>query len=165
MGRCGSLIRARRGAERLVRGATRVIALSPGIQSGVVAAGAPAERVSLVPNASDLDLFRPAPLPKRFRVSYFGTMGEANDLAPVVEAARLLDGVDFVLMGDGKHRARLESSAPPNVTFTGTAAGKQEVAELAASSSACNGVQGRTRAGTTRPTSCSTPSPPDARRS
>jgi glycosyltransferase involved in cell wall biosynthesis len=130
--------RAARALERLVLGrATRVIALSPGIQSGVVAAGAPAERVALVPNASDLDLFRPAPLPERFRVSYFGTMGEANDLAPVVGAARLLDGVDFVLMGDGKHRARLESSAPPNVTFTGTAAGKQEVAELAASSSAC----------------------------
>jgi glycosyltransferase involved in cell wall biosynthesis len=130
--------RAARALERMVLGrATRVIALSPGIQSGVVAAGAPAERVALVPNASDLDLFRPAPLPERFRVSYFGTMGEANDLAPVVEAARLLDGVDFVLMGDGKHRARLERSAPPNVTFTGTAAGKEGVAELAARSSAC----------------------------
>jgi glycosyltransferase involved in cell wall biosynthesis len=130
--------RAARALERLVLGrATRIIALSPGIQRGVVAAGAPAERVALVPNASDLDLFRPAPLPERFRVSYFGTMGEANDLAPVVEAARLLDGVDFVLMGDGKHRARLERSAPTNVTFTGTAAGKQGVAELAASSSAC----------------------------
>jgi glycosyltransferase involved in cell wall biosynthesis len=130
--------RAARALERLVlRRATRIIALSPGIRSGVVAAGAPPERVALVPNASDLDLFRPAPLPDRFRVSYFGTMGEANDLAPVVEAARLLDGVEFVLMGDGKHRARLERSAPPNVAFTGTAAGKQGVAELAASSSVC----------------------------
>jgi glycosyltransferase involved in cell wall biosynthesis len=130
--------RAARALERLVLNrATRIIALSPGIRSGVVAAGAPSERVALVPNASDLDLFRPTPLPERFRVSYFGTMGEANDLAPVVEAARLLDGVDFVLMGDGKHRARLERSAPPNVTFTGTAPGKQGVAELAASSSAC----------------------------
>jgi glycosyltransferase involved in cell wall biosynthesis len=130
--------RAARTLERLVlRRATKIIALSPGIQSGVVAAGAPPERVALVPNASDLDLFRPAPLPERFRVSYFGTMGEANDLAPVVEAARLLDGVEFVLMGDGKHRAELERSAPPNVTFTGTAAAKEEVAELAASSSVC----------------------------
>jgi glycosyltransferase involved in cell wall biosynthesis len=42
-----------------------------------------------------------------------------------------------VLMGDGKHRAELERSAPPNVTFTGTAAAKEEVAELAASSSVC----------------------------
>ena len=132
------LRRVARALERFVlRRATRVIALSPGIQSGVVRAGAPAERVVLVPNASDLDLFRPSPPPERFRVSYFGTMGEANDLGAVVEAARLLDGVEFVLMGDGKHRARLERSAPSNVTFTGAAAGKEEVAELAAGSSAC----------------------------
>jgi glycosyltransferase involved in cell wall biosynthesis len=132
------LRRVARALERFVlRRATRVIALSPGIQSGVVSAGAAAERVVLVPNASDLDLFRPSPAPERFRVSYFGTMGEANDLGAVVEAARLLDGVEFVLMGDGKHRARLERSAPSNVTFTGAAAGKEEVAELAAGSSAC----------------------------
>ena len=132
------LRRVARALERFVlRRATRVIALSPGIQSGVVGAGAPAERVVLVPNASDLDLFRPSPAPERFRVSYFGTMGEANDLGAVVEAARLLEGVEFVLMGDGKHRARLERSAPSNVTFTGAAAGKEEVAELAAGSSAC----------------------------
>jgi glycosyltransferase involved in cell wall biosynthesis len=55
----------------------------------------------------------------------------------VVEAARLLEDVEFVLMGDGKHRDRLERSAPPNVTVTGAAAGKREVARLAASSSAC----------------------------
>ncbi|HYN49383.1 MAG TPA: glycosyltransferase family 4 protein [Thermoleophilaceae bacterium] len=129
---------AARTLERFVlRRATRVIALSPGIQRGVVAAGAPADRVVMVPNASDLDLFRPSPAPEQFRVSYFGTMGEANDLSPVIEAARLLDGVEFVLMGDGKHRTGLERSAPPNVTFTGAAAGKEEVAELAASSSAC----------------------------
>ncbi len=117
------LRRAARLLERLVlRRATRVIALSPGIERGVVAAGAPPERVSLVPNGADLDLFHVAPEPERFRVSYFGTMGEANDLTAVVEAARLLDGVEFVLMGDGKHRARLERSAPANVIFSGTAA-------------------------------------------
>jgi glycosyltransferase involved in cell wall biosynthesis len=132
------LRRAARALERLVLGrAAGVIALSPGIRSGVVAAGAPADRVTLVPNASDLDLFRPSPAPERFRVSYFGTMGEANDLGAVIDAARLLDGVEFVLMGDGKHRARLESSAPPNVTFTRAVGGKEEVAELAAGSSAC----------------------------
>ena len=59
-----------------------MIALSPGIRDGVIAAGGAPERVVLVPNAADLDLFRPAPPPERFRVSYFGTMGEANDLAP-----------------------------------------------------------------------------------
>ena len=42
--------------------------------------------------------------------SYFGTMGEANDLTQVMEAAALLrergeNGVAFVLQGEGKRRA------------------------------------------------------------
>jgi glycosyltransferase involved in cell wall biosynthesis len=132
------LRRAARGLERFVyRRAARLIALSPGIRAGMVAAGAPAERVTLVPNASDLDLFRPAAPPERFRVSYFGTMGEANDLTAAMEAARLLPEVEFLLVGDGKRRAELERGAPPNVRFTGPASGKGEVAELTAGSSAC----------------------------
>ena len=47
--------------ERAVlRRSARVIALSPGIRAGVEAAGVPAERITLVPNASDLELFSPA---------------------------------------------------------------------------------------------------------
>jgi glycosyltransferase involved in cell wall biosynthesis len=132
------LRRAARLVERFVyRRAARLIALSPGIRAGMVAAGAPSERVALVPNASDLDLFQPGAPPERFRVSYFGTMGEANDLTAAVEAARLLPDVEFLLVGDGKRRAELERGAPPNVVFTGPVAGKEEVAELAAGSSAC----------------------------
>jgi len=119
--------------------AARVIALSPGIRDGVVAAGVPSEKVALVPNAADLDLFRPdaPPDPDDFVVSYFGTMGEANDLSAAIEAARLLPDMRFVLMDDGKRRAELERSAPPNVAFPGPAAGKEQVAELAARSRAC----------------------------
>jgi glycosyltransferase involved in cell wall biosynthesis len=119
--------------------AARVVALSPGIRDGVVAAGVAPEKVALVPNAADLDLFRPdaPPDPDGFVVSYFGTMGEANDLTAAIEAARLLPDMRFVLMGDGKRRAELERSAPPNVEFPGPAAGKEQVAELAARSRAC----------------------------
>jgi glycosyltransferase involved in cell wall biosynthesis len=136
--RSAPLRRAARALERFVYArATRLVALSPGIREGMIAAGAPADRVALVPNASDLDLFRPAPPPERFRVSYFGTMGEANDLSAAVEAARLLPDVEFLLVGDGKRRAELERGAPANVVFTGPADGKSEVAALAAESSAC----------------------------
>jgi glycosyltransferase involved in cell wall biosynthesis len=132
--------RLARALERFVyRRSARVIALSPGIRAGVLATGVPAERVALVPNASDLDLFDPAPRGRsdRFTVSYFGTMGEANDLSAAVEAARLLPEVEFVLMGEGKHRAALQRSAPENVAFPGAAGSKQEVAALAARSDAC----------------------------
>ena len=59
-----------------------------------------------MPNAADLDLFDPAPPAGPFQVAYFGAMGEANDLTAVVEAARLVPDVRFVLMGDGKRRRR-----------------------------------------------------------
>jgi glycosyltransferase involved in cell wall biosynthesis len=132
------LQRQARSLEReAYRRARRVIALSPGIRDGVIGAGAAPAKVVLIPNASDLDLFRPTAVPERFLVSYFGTMGEANDLTLAVEAARLLPDVPFVLMGDGKRRAELEQSAPRNVQFPGAAASKEEVAALAARSGAC----------------------------
>ncbi len=88
-----------------------------------------------MPNSADLDLFDPAPPEGPFLVAYFGAMGEANDLTAAVEAARLLPDVRFVLMGDGKRRAALERSAPPNVRFQ--SGSKADVARLAAESSAC----------------------------
>jgi glycosyltransferase involved in cell wall biosynthesis len=149
--------RGARALERLVyRTAAEVIALSPGMRDGVVAAGKDPEHVTLVPNASDLELFSPAVdgaparerlgLGDRFVCSYFGTMGEANDLTPVIEAAALMqergeDGVAFVLHGQGKRRAALEELArrrrATNVVFSDPIRDKESVAQLAAASDAC----------------------------
>jgi glycosyltransferase involved in cell wall biosynthesis len=133
--------RLARALERFVyRRSSRLIALSPGIRDGIASAGVDPERIALVPNASDLDLFQPGRAGDGghgFVVSYFGTMGEANDLSSAVEAARLLADVRFVLMGDGKRRPELERAAPANVEFRGPAASKEEVAALAAESAAC----------------------------
>src|SRR5215218_8604946 len=123
--------RLARALERFVYArSTRLIALSPGIRAAL-----PADKTELVPNSADLDLFDPAPPGGPFQVAYFGAMGEANDLTAAVEAARLLPDVPFVLMGDGKRRAELERTAPPNVHFR--RGGKTDVARLAAESSAC----------------------------
>jgi len=123
--------RLARAVERFVYGrSTKLIALSPGIQAAL-----PAAKTTLVPNSADLDLFDPAPPREPFQVAYFGAMGEANDLTAVVEAARLLPEVTFVLMGDGKRRAELERAAPPNVRFR--SGSKADVARLAAESNAC----------------------------
>ena len=124
--------RVAHAVERFVYArSTRLIALSPGIQAAL-----PPGRTELVPNSADLDLFDPEPPPAGpFQVAYFGAMGEANDLTAVVEAARLVPDVQFVLMGDGKRRAELERTAPPNVHFR--SGSKTDVARLAAESSAC----------------------------
>jgi len=142
------LQRVGRAVERFVyRRSARMIALSPGIRDQVIAAGASPEKVALVPNGADLDLFSPSldgvaerhrlGLGDGFVCSYFGTMGEANDLSQVIEAAPLVADVSFVLLGDGKRRAELERAAPRNVVFRGPAATKHEVAALAAASDAC----------------------------
>jgi glycosyltransferase involved in cell wall biosynthesis len=149
--------RAARGLERLVyRRAAEVIALSPGMRDGIVAAGVAPDKVTMVPNASDLELFSPGVdgtparerlgLGDRFVCSYFGTMGEANDLTPVIEAAALMqqrgeDGVAFVLHGQGKRRAELEELAhrrgASNVVFSDPIPDKGSVAQLAAASDVC----------------------------
>src|SRR4051795_2546184 len=147
------LRRIARWLERYVyRHAAHVIALSPGMRDGVIAAGTPPEKVTLVPNASDLELFSPdldggevrerLGLGDRFVCTYFGTMGEANDLTQVLEAAALMDDdVRFVLHGDGKRRRALEEQARArglgNVVFSDPLPDKESVARLAAASDAC----------------------------
>jgi glycosyltransferase involved in cell wall biosynthesis len=164
-----------RWLERAVyRSATEIVALSPGMRDGIVATGVAPERVTLIPNASDLDLFSPDLDPGDLRArlglresdfvcAYFGTMGEANDLGQVIEAAALLQGdgpagsgtgaadthesdadgdrrVVFVLQGDGKRRASLEAEVSRrglrNVLLP-PAGDKLAAARLAAASDAC----------------------------
>jgi glycosyltransferase involved in cell wall biosynthesis len=162
--------RLARWLERAVyRSASEVVALSPGMRDGIVAAGTDSARVTLIPNASDLDLFSPdldpGDLRERlgidggdFLCAYFGTMGEANDLTQVVEAAALLDAreaqvgaggaaapatarrIVFVLQGEGKRRPELEADVRRrglgNVLFA-PAGDKLAAARLAAASDAC----------------------------
>ena len=150
---------AQRAAHALERGVYRaadhVVALSPGMAEGVVAAGGSSDRITLIPNASDLDLFSPdvdpgdlrsrLGLEDAFVAAYFGTMGEANDLTQVVEAAALLrergeNGVAFVLQGEGKRRDALEEDVRrrglDNVHLL-PGGDKESAARLAAAADAC----------------------------
>ena len=148
--------RAARVLERTAyRAARHVVVLSPGIREGVIGAGVEPNRITLIPNASDLDLFSPALDPGDLRerlglegsfvCSYFGTMGEANDLTQVLEAATLLrrrgeDRVAFVLQGEGKRRGAIEREVHrrglSNVRLL-PAGDKRSAALLAAASDAC----------------------------
>jgi glycosyltransferase involved in cell wall biosynthesis len=97
------------------RNAAEVVALSPGMAAGVTAR-APGTRTTVVPNASDLDLFGSASgaafrasqewLGDRPLVLYAGTLGVANDVRYLVRlAARVRDldpDVRFLIVGDGK---------------------------------------------------------------
>ncbi len=138
--RNGLIARAAKALERfLYRKAKHVIALSPGMADGVIAEGVPPERVHMIPNSSDLDLFYPAPkdhaflaslgVPEgAFVVGYAGAIGPSNAVeAQVPEAARTLhergrDDVVFVIAGDGKCLPKLREMVEglPNVRLVGS---------------------------------------------
>ena len=117
---------AARWLERLAyRTADRIIALSPGMASGISATGVHDCEVVVIPNGCDLELFGSSP-PRRVeglaveRVAdvwttkfanrtmclYAGTIGQVNGLSYIVDvAAELLSiapDVLFLIVGDGK---------------------------------------------------------------
>jgi glycosyltransferase involved in cell wall biosynthesis len=113
--------------RRAYHGSARVVALSPGMADGVVATGYPRDRVAVIPNACDLDLFdadaaAAADFRARFPwlgdrplVVYAGTLGRINGvawLAEVAHAVRRRDPeVRFLVLGDGMERERVEARA------------------------------------------------------
>lgn len=125
--RNGLIARIAKWLERfLYRHAAAVVALSPGMVAGVIAEGVPAERVHMIPNSADLDLFFPQPkdetdlerfgLGARFVVGYAGAIGPSNAVeAHVPRAARELaargrDDIVFLIAGDGKNMPALREA-------------------------------------------------------
>jgi glycosyltransferase involved in cell wall biosynthesis len=105
-------------AHLAYRNAAHVIALSPGMADGVAAQGVPIEKISVVPNGCDTDVFAvPETEGDRFRsarpwlgerplITYAGTFGVVNGIHYLVHvAARMLERdpeVRFLLVGDGR---------------------------------------------------------------
>ena len=91
-----------------------VVALSPGMKKGVVAAKFPKERISVIPNFSDIEMFTNNNQKKnehswKFNgplIVYTGTFGKVNGLKYLVELARELDkiksNVNIMIVGDGR---------------------------------------------------------------
>jgi len=145
-----------RMAKKIYTHAEHIVALSPGMKEGIVRTGVPAEKVSVIPNASDLDLFQPGldgsiwrdrlGLGDRFAAVYFGAMGLANGLEYVIEAARILaergsNHIVLVLHGSGGKRPDLEKMARgyglTNVIFSDLVPDKAEVARIVAACDVC----------------------------
>ncbi|MDZ4178615.1 MAG: glycosyltransferase family 4 protein [Coriobacteriia bacterium] len=146
--RTGLLGRIAKWLERfLYRSAHSIIALSPGMVEGVVAEGIDPDRVHMIPNCSDIDLFHPgekdSELVERFGldgalvVGYAGAIGPSNAVEThVPEAARLLEergrnDIVFVIAGEGKSLDELRSltAGRSNVRLVGSLP-KREVPRL-----------------------------------
>ena len=104
------------------RSAHRLIGLSPGIVEGIRRCGVGSDRITLIPNGCDLDIFDateeteplapPGVSPGDFVAVYTGTHGLANGLDAVLDAGLALKqrrrrDIKLVLIGDGKLKAGL----------------------------------------------------------
>src|SRR5690554_5867884 len=97
--------------KTIYKNAEHVIALSPGMQDGVVKY-IPIEKTSMIPNMSKIDEFWPREkdyeLMKKIglnndclKVIHFGSLGEANGIDSIIESAHLLKGekLQFLFLG------------------------------------------------------------------
>lgn len=138
--RNGMIIKLLRAFERRIyQRANHVVALSPGMKDGVVAAGTSEEKVTMVPNMSKPDEFYPHEPDmtvaekfgidtSKFNIIHFGSMGVANGLTYIIETAKLcaergMDDVRFIFMGQGATESKLkeltEKYGLKNVQFLG----------------------------------------------
>lgn len=106
------------------RSANCLVGLSPGIVEGIMHRGVQPERIALVPNGCDLDLFtlslhpwRPNGVNQTDLMAVFaGTHGQANGLDSVLDAAAELKrrgrfDIKLVLIGSGKLKPALKERA------------------------------------------------------
>ncbi|WP_313453568.1 glycosyltransferase family 4 protein [Stutzerimonas nitrititolerans] len=103
------------------RSAHRLVGLSPGIVDGIARRGVPRERVALIPNGCDLDIFagevepwRPGQVKSDDLLAVFaGTHGVANGLDAVLDVAvelkrRTREDIKLLLIGQGKLKPALQ---------------------------------------------------------
>lgn len=103
--------------------AEHVVALSPGMQDGVVQ-HIQKERTSMIPNMAKMDQFWPRAKDEQlmvdlgfkqesFKLIHFGAMGRVNGLDYVIDAARIIKNeniqdIEILLIGHGANKARFE---------------------------------------------------------
>ncbi len=109
-----------RVARFLYRKADQITVVTRGFQSRIGAMGIAADKLHWLPNGTIVDLFKPGPgcplfrresgMEGRFLVTFAGTLGIAQGLASVLQAAELCRDdptIGFVLIGDGPVRSQL----------------------------------------------------------
>lgn len=122
--------------KQIYKNAEHVVALSPGMQDGVLKY-IPKSKTSMIPNMSKIKEFWPREKNERlreelglkqdsFKVIHFGSLGLANGAHTIIESAKLLNNdttVEFVFAGGGSQEPELtkmvEDYNLSNVKFLG----------------------------------------------
>ena len=133
--------------------ASHILVNSPAYRDYLINKGVPGSKITLIANGVDSNMFNPAAkgeairrqwqLSEQFVVTYAGAIGVANDIPTILKAAHHLrdhNHIHFMLVGDGKERANVETIARElnlaNVTLTG-ALPKSQMADVLSASDAC----------------------------
>jgi glycosyltransferase involved in cell wall biosynthesis len=124
---------------RCMLAADAVVTLADTMKADIVARGVPAERVFIVPNGVDPEMFRPRPadhalrarygLGERFVIGYVSNLDHPREgQETLIEATALLEAagrdVACLIVGEGRRRTELQSvaaasGAADRVVFTG----------------------------------------------
>lgn len=122
------LKKAAKWLERFAyKNADHVVALSPGMAEGVIKSGYPPDKVHIIPNSCDIDLFQVSQsegqeflnfhpkLQDGSLVLYAGTLGLINGVGYLVEIANAMLQIDpavrFLVVGDGKEQDQIREKA------------------------------------------------------
>jgi L-malate glycosyltransferase len=126
-----------RTRARLLSRSAWFAALSAEAREELLACGVPAERILVLPNGVDLDVYRPADDPERrvlrraldlpsdrFLATFVGRLHPVKDVDTLLAATAGVPELELVIVGDGPERGRLEAKArrlgvAGRVTFRG----------------------------------------------
>lgn len=101
--------------KTIYKNATHIVALSPGMEDGVLSVGTKKKKVSMIPNMSKIDQFWPRPTKNSliekynlkkdsFKIIYFGAIGVSNGIDYVLDGIEKLkdrDDIEFIFLGHG----------------------------------------------------------------
>ena len=133
----------------LYKKATRIIALTQSFKKALITRGVDADKIDVVTNGVDLDLFKPRSkdeallkklgLENQFIAGYIGTIGMAHGLETIIDAAEIIKNmpnsenlnIKILILGDGARKEYLKQLAKDkkleNLIFIDTVS-KAEVA-------------------------------------
>ena len=109
------------------RSAAHIVALSPGMRDGIAETGIKTDKITVIPNGSDVEQFRvPASAGTTFLqqhpelqggplIVYTGTLGRINGVAYFVDVAKSMKTLDpsvkFLICGDGAEKEKIRRHA------------------------------------------------------
>ena len=100
----------------LYKTSDRIVVVTPAFKQDLIAKGVPGDKMEIVTNGVDLELFKGATERERddpFRIAYIGTLGFAHGLQTLLDAAVSMREsgleVEVLLVGEGAERDRLEA--------------------------------------------------------